>query len=88
MPLIAINRSNSVSSSAVANPNNASWSSRTCVCTRRLISDSGVARSVKGRQGNGEVVADTADVNDHAIGMLFEHAPSQKRDHARGRGRY
>ena len=42
----------------------------------------GIAGGVERRQRHRDVVADAADVDDHAVGMLLEHAPAKKRDHA------
>ena len=41
-----------------------------------------VAGSVERRERHRHVVAHAADIDDHPVGMFFEHAPAKERDHA------
>jgi hypothetical protein len=42
-----------------------------------------LAEAVERRQGHQDVVADTLDVDDNPIGLLFEKAPAEIRNHER-----
>ena len=82
MPLIAISRSKTVCSSGVAKPKSASLILAHVRVDAQRDLGAGLAGDVERRERHGDVVADTADVDDHAIGMFLEHAPAQERDHA------
>ena len=81
IPLIAISRSNRSCSSGVAKPNSAIASSRTWVWTRRLTCCAGLAEHVERRERHLHVVADAADVDDHAARCLLDQRAAERCNH-------
>ena len=77
-----MSRSKSACSAAVRKPKRASVSSRTWVWVRRVTSCAGLAEAVEGAEGDGDAVADAADVDDRLLGLLAQEPAAQLRDHA------
>ena len=50
---------------------------------RSAIVAARVAEAVERRQRHEHVVADAVDVDDDAVGLLFENPPAKMRDHDR-----
>ena len=56
-------------------------SSRTCVWMRSRVSRPGFGQLRKRGNGDGDVVADAAHIEDHLVRMLLDQGPAKQRNH-------
>ena len=81
MPLTETSFSNSIFSSAVAKPNKARASSRTCVWMRSRTSRPASGKRGERRDRNRHIITDAASLDDRLVRMLFEQRSTQMSNH-------